>query len=347
MADRWATDFTNTVIDLHELLVGIPVADPRDRIPPIDEPRFAQVVDTRWISDREPGVLIEIAGDARFYPLAVLTRHEIVNDEVGGVPVSVTYCPLCNTAVTFDRRFEDDVLRLGVSGLLRNSDLVMWDLQSETLWQQVTGEGLVGEHAGETLMTIPSAIVRWADFAGDHPRGLAMKDDQGFGAVYGTNPYEFYSSGARPYGFFQGEIDERYPALSRVVGVSVDGGDKAYPFSELAEAGVVNDAIGGRPVVIFWGAADTADALDAPDISEARAIGTGVAYDPVVEGRRLNFTSIGDTRYVDEETGSTWTILGRAIEGELAGVELQLLRHRNEFWFAWQAFFPNAAVWGG
>lgn len=347
IAEVWGTDFTKTVIDLDELLVGIPGPDPRDRIPPIDEPSFGSVAEIDWLEDQEPGVLIEIDDDARFYPLAVLTRHEIVNDEVGGVPLAVTYCPLCNTAVAFDRRFEGETLRLGVSGLLRNSDLVMWDLQTETLWQQVTGEAIVGLHAGKKLTPVGSAIVRWADFELNHPDGLALTNEQGFGSIYGSNPYQYYSSGARPYAFFQGEIDDRYPALSRVVGVSVAEGDKAYPFSEISVTKAVNDFIGGRPVVVFWGAADTTDALDGPDISRARAIGTGIAFDPVVDGRLLTFESIGDTEFVDNETGTTWTILGKAVAGELEGAELELIPHRNEFWFAWQAFYPESLVWDG
>ncbi len=347
MAERWTTDFSKSVIDLDELLVGIPVADPRDRIPPIDDPNFDTVDNTDWIADPEPGVLIDINGDARFYPLGVMTRHEIVNDQVGDVPVAVTYCPLCNTAVAFDRRFEDEVLRLGVSGLLRNSDLVMWDLQSQSLWQQITGEAIVGEHAGKSLTPLASAIVRWADFAVNHPDGLAMTQDQGFGTFYGSNPYEYYSSGARPYNFFQGEIDERYPALERVVGVTVADAEKAYPFSEIQSVRVVNDEVNGQPVVVFWGAADTADALDARDISQARGIGTAVAYDPVVNGQRLTFEAAGDTVFIDNETGTVWTILGKGVEGDLEGEELALLPHRNEFWFAWQAFFPNADVWAG
>lgn len=345
MAQRWGTDFARTIIDLNELLVGIPASDPRDRIPPIDDPSFGSVAEIDWLADQEPGVLVEIDGDARFYPLAVLTRHEIVNDEVGETPVAVTYCPLCNTAVVFDRRLDGQALRFGVSGLLRNSDLVMWDMPSETLWQQVTGQAIVGEHAGEQLTPVGSAIVRWADFAQGNPDGLAMRPDQGFGAIYGSNPYEFYSSGARPYSFFQGEIDDRYPALSRVVGVTVDEGDKAYPFDEISEVRVVNDDIGGRPVVVFWGAEGTTDALDASDISEAMAIGTGIAFDPVVDGRPLTFEPLSDTEFSDLETGTTWTILGRATDGELAGAELTLLPHRNEFWFAWQAFFPDGLVW--
>ena len=344
MADRWETDFSKSLIDLDELLVGIPASDPRDLIPPIDDPSFDPVQETDWIADREPGVLLELSDEARFYPLSILTRHEIVNDTVGDIPVAVTYCPLCNTAVTFDRRLDGSVLRFGVSGLLRNSDLVMWDDRTESLWQQITGEAIVGELAGARLEVIPAGIVRWADFIAAHPEGRALGPDQGFGMVYGSNPYEFYSSQNRPFGFFQGDIDDRLPAMERVVGITLDEGEKAYPFSILEETGVVNDEIGDRPIVVFWGAADTADALDSGDIPSAAAVGTAVAFDPVMEGRRLTFERIGDTTFRDVETGTTWSLLGEAIAGELQGTKLALLPHRNDFWFAWQAFFPEAVL---
>ncbi len=347
MAAIWETDFSNSVIDLNELLVGIPASDPRDAIPPIDDPQFEPVPESDWIQDQEPGVLIEIEGDARFYPLSIMTRHEIVNDDIGGIPVAVTYCPLCNTALAFDRRFEGETLRLGVSGLLRHSDLVMWDDVTQTLWQQITGEAIVGEHAGKSLTPLGSAIVRWADFRDNHPEGQALSPEQGFGRVYGTNPYEFYSSRARPYSFFSGEIDDRFPALERVVGVSINGVDKAYPFSLLNDVKVVHDNIAGQELVVFWGAGDTADALDSGVIANAIGIGTGIVYVPVINGQTLTFEASGDTEFVDNETGSTWTILGKAIAGEFAGEELELLPHRNEFWFAWQAFFPDAQVWTG
>lgn len=347
MAAIWETDFSNSVIDLNELLVGIPASDPRDAIPPIDDPRVEPVSESDWIQDQEPGVLIEVEGDARFYPLSIMTRHEIVNDEIGGIPVAITYCPLCNTALAFDRRFEGETLRLGVSGLLRHSDLVMWDDVTQTLWQQITGEAIVGEHAGKSLTPLGSAIVRWADFRDNHPAGQALSPEQGFGRVYGTNPYEFYSSRARPYGFFSGEIDDRFPALERVVGVSINDVDKAYPFSLINDARVVHDDIASQELVVFWGAGDTADALDSGVIANAIGIGTGIVYVPVVNGQTLTFEASGDTEFVDSETGTTWTILGKAIAGELAGEELELLPHRNEFWFAWQAFFPDAEVWTG
>jgi hypothetical protein len=345
VSGAWSTDFAKATVDLNELLVGIPASDPRDMIPPIDDPLFIHVSEADWLTDQDPGLAVEIDGIARFYPLAVLTRHEIVNDEFGDVPVAVTYCPLCNTGLVFDRRFDGEVLRLGVSGLLRNSDLVMWDNVSQTLWQQITGEGVVGRYAGHTLTPIGSAIVRFADFESTYPDGEAMADNQGFGRAYGRNPYAFYSSREQPYAFFQGEIDDRFPALERVVGVTIDDTSKAYPFSEIDEIRAVNDVVAGEPVVVFWGAPDTADALDSDQISESRGIGTAVAYSSVVDGQTLTFSPLNDTEFFDFETGTTWSLLGKAIDGELAGSELELLPHRNEFWFAWQAFFPDSDVW--
>ena len=221
----------------------------------------------------------------------------------------------------------------------------MWDDVTQTLWQQVTGEAIVGEHAGKSLTPLASAIVRWADFRDTHPDGQALSSDQGFGLVYGSNPYEFYSSRGRPYNFYSGEIDDRFPALERVVGISVNGIDKAYPFSLINKVRVVHDNLAGQELVVFWGASDTADALDSGLIADAIGIGTGIVYNPVVDGERLTFVASGDTEFVDNETGSTWSILGKATSGELAGEELELLPHRNEFWFAWQAFFPDAEVW--
>ncbi len=345
VSSAWSTDFSKATVDLEELLVGIPISDPRDAIPPIDSPQFESVQESDWVGDAEPGVLVEVDGDARFYPLSILTRHEIVNDEFGDTPLAVTYCPLCNTAVTFDRRFEGNTLRLGVSGLLRNSDLVMWDDVSESLWQQITGEGIVGDNAGKQLDLLPTAIVSYEDFRNNHPDGSVMSNDQGFGIPYGTNPYEFYSSRNAPFSFFQGDIDGRYPALERVVGVTVDDTSKAYAFSDIEGVKAVNDVVAGRDIVVLWGAPETADALDSRNIEDSRAVGTGVAFSAEVAGQTLAFEPTDGDLFRDVETGTTWNILGKAVSGELEGEELELITHRNEFWFAWQAFFPNSEVW--
>lgn len=343
----WATDWSKTTIDLAELRIGIFATDPRDAIRPLDDPAFESVdAAAAWLDDRDPGVLVETDAGARFYPLAILTRHEIVNDAFGGVPLAVTYCPLCNTALVFDRRIDGQIHRFGVSGLLRNSDLVMWDDITQSLWQQISGEGIVGDRAGTALTPVPSLIVSFAEFATGFDGGEVLSRETGFGIPYGLNPYEFYSSRDRPYGFFDGEIDPRFPALERVVGVTTDDGSKAYPFSVIATAGAVNDAIGGHPVVVLWGG-DTADALDGPLIGESRAIGTGVAYSPIVDGETLTFSRVDDSVYEDDHTGSRWNILGQATDGPLAGRTLDVMVHRNEFWFAWSAFFADSPVYEG
>lgn len=341
----WGTDWSRTTIAFEELKIGIFASDPRDSITPIDEPVFESVeAGAEWLGEREPGLFLRYDGGARFYPLSILTLHEIINDQIGNLPIAVTYCPLCNTAIVFDRRIDGVTHRLGVSGLLRKSDLVMWDDLTDSLWQQITGEGIVGTYAGTQLTIVPSAIVSFSDFAKSSPAGEVMSRDTGFGYQYGLNPYEFYSSRQRPYGFFEGEPDDRFPALERVVGVSIGGVEKAYPFSLISEALAVNDVIAGTEVVIFWGG-DTADALDGASIAASQAIGTGVAYSPVVDGVPLTFVPTADSVFEDEQTGSSWSITGTAIDGPFAGRVLDPVVHRNEFWFAWAAFFPDGDVY--
>jgi hypothetical protein len=345
VSEDWATDFSRTTIEYDELLIGIRSRPIRDRIPPIDNPKFVAGAGADHVAGREPGLSLDIDGDARFYPLSILTQHEIVNDIVGGRPVAVTFWPLCNSAIVFDRVLHGTELRFGVSGLLRNSDLVMWDNLTESLWQQLTGEGLVGEFAGEQLTFIPSAITSFEDFTRRHPAGQVLGPDQGFGRRYGYNPYVGYSSRSAPFGFFdQSDLDSRFPALERVVNVTVDGTAKAYPFSVLAESAAINDTVAGQDVVVLWGG-DTADALDAGDIPLAQGIGTGIAFSRVVGERSLTFTVYGDGTFADTETGSVWDLTGTALSGELTGTELDPVVHGNEFWFAWAAFNPDAEVY--
>ena len=344
VTEAWPTDWGMRSIDLGELLLGIQMMDPRDAIPPIDQPVFEPAVAASgWLDTRVPGALVLLGGEARFYPLSILHRHEIVNDEIGGIPVAVTYCPLCNTALAFDRRVDGRVLRFGVSGLLRNSDLVMWDDASVSLWQQVTGEAIVGSATGTVLAPVPTAIVAFGEFAASYPDGVSLSRASGAPIPYGSNPYVGYSTRSAPYPFYTGEIDPRYRALERVVGVTEGGAATAYPFPVISEVGAVNDSVGGVKVAVFWGG-DTADALDARQVSEGRSIGTGLAYLRTVGGRELTFTKEGDL-FRDNETSSEWTLLGEAVSGPLAGTRLRIAVHRNEFWFVWGAFYPEGEVY--
>ncbi len=341
----WATDFSNRVIELDELLIGIQTVPIRDRIPPIDNPEFVSTAEVSW-ANSEPGLVLVADQEARFYPLAMLIVHEIVNDEIAGRPVTVTYCPLCNSALVFDPVVDGRTLRFGTSGLLRNSDLVMWDDATESLWQQIGGTGLVGAYAGYRLEVIASAIVSWSDFTDAYPDGKVLAVPGRPTSSYGGNPYVLYSSRDVPYAFFDAaQLDDRYPALERTVGVSSNGFAKGYLFSTVQAAKVINDIVAEVPIVVWW-SPGTSDALDAFETGQGKDIGAALAFDRrLADGTVLEFSPNGDGQFIDNNTGSEWNLLGQALAGDLTGTQLQKVLHTNEFWFAWSAFNPQGEVY--
>lgn len=311
----------------------------RDGIPPIDNPQFDDLATADlWLQDASPVIALEVDGVARAYPLAILTRHEIVNDTISGLPVAVTFCPLCNSAIVFNRRVDGETLRFGVSGLLRNSDLIMWDDQTQSLWQQLTGEGLVGAHTGRLLDIVPSQLVGYAAFKAQYPQGQALSTS---GRFYGSNPYVNYDSNPRPF-LFMGALDERLPATERVLGAVLDGIGIAYPFPALAENGVINDRVGETDVVAVW-QPGAFSALDASTIDRSRDVGMAALFERRVGDRSLTFEAV-DGGIVDMETGSRWNIFGSAIAGELAGAQLTPIHAFPHFWFAWAAFYPETLL---
>ena len=311
----------------------------RDGIPPIDNPQFDDLETAdAWLQDYSPVIALEIDGVARAYPLAILTRHEIANDIVGGVPVAVTFCPLCNSAIVFDRRVDGEDLRFGVSGLLRHSDLIMWDGQTQSLWQQLTGEGIVGAHTGRLLDIVPSQLVGYAAFKTRYPEGEVLSTG---GRLYGSNPYVNYDGSARPF-LFMGALDERLPATERVLGADLEGISVAYPFSLLAEKSVINDRVGERDVVAIWQPGATS-ALDAASIDRSRDVGMAALFERTLGDQTLTFEAV-DGELIDVETGSRWTIFGSAVAGELAGAQLRQINAFPHFWFAWAAFYPDTLL---
>lgn len=329
------------LVPLSEVISGGP---PPDGIPPIDNPKFIAVEEVgEWLTDREPVIAVELNGVAKAYPLQIMTWHEIVNDEFGDEPVTVTFCPLCNTALVFDREVNGTVYDFGTSGRLYNSALVMYDRQTKSWWSQVMGQAIVGELTGTQLKFLPSAIVSWADFKASHPNGLVLSRETGHRRPYGANPYARYDSpGNRPF-LFRGEIDPRLQAMERVVGVEFDGEAKAYSFSALAEERVVADTVGGRDIVVFY-YPGTASALDQRSIADSRDVGAAAVFDPELDGERLTFSIDEAGNVVDDQTGSTWNILGEATGGPMEGKKLTPIVHGNHFWFAWAAFNPETAV---
>jgi hypothetical protein len=337
----WITDFRKASISREELTQG----QIKDGIPAISEPRFLSVPEVDFLGEQEPVVAFQQGDDVRAYPLQIMTWHEIVNDVVDGRPVLITFCPLCNTAIAFDRTVNGHVLEFGVSGFLRKSDLVMFDRASESFWQQITGEALVGQFTGTKLDVLPSSIVAWSDFRETFPEGKVLSRRTGFNRPYGNNPYEGYDDvNSSPF-LFRGDTDGRLAAMERVVTVEIEGDVAAYPFSRLEANPVVNDSVGGEAIVVFF-KPGTASALDLSSIADSRDVGSGTAFSPIVGGRTLSFSSDGDT-FKDAETGSTWDIFGKASAGELQGKTLTPIVSGNHFWFAWAAFKPETRVWDG
>ena len=342
ISENWATDWNRHTVPYDELLALLPR---RDGIPAIDDPKFVSAEEAAaWVAGNEPVIAFEQNGDARAYPLQILTLHEIVNDVVGDLPVTITFCPLCNSAIVFDRRLGDEVYDFGTSGWLRHSDLVMYDRQTESLWQQFTGEGIVGELAGEQLTFLPSSIVSFDDFQEAFPDGLILSRDTGHQRPYGQNPYPGYDRiGENPFAFL-GVPDGRLAAMERVITVSLDDVDVAYPLAVLFEAGVINDNQAGQDLAIFH-EGGTASALDMPIIQLGADVGATGVFDPNLNGEKLTFLKEDDT-IKDEQTGSSWNILGQATDGPLAGEVLEPLVHGDHFWFAWAAFQPDTLIFG-
>ena len=334
----WKTDFSKSSIDLDHVVSG---GVPRDGIPPIDNPRFQPVDSVYHLSANSPVVALNIAGDARAYPLEVLTRHEIVNDVVGEIPVAVTFCPLCNSALVYDRRVDGEALRFGVSGNLLNSDLIMWDDATESWWQQLTGYAIVGAYTGRRLDFVTSQMISFAVFRARYPLGKVLQGP--FGA-YGRNPYTGYDSSAAPF-LFRGRPDDRLQATERVLGAEVADLPVAYSFPLLRQRRVINDTVGDVDIVVFW-QAGAASALDRADIDSSRDVGMALMFERrLADGRTLSFFHDG-YGFADYETGSRWNILGEAYEGPLAGTSLRQAHAATHFWFAWAAFHPATLLDG-
>ena len=267
--EGWATNFDRIAIEPSEILSGGP---PKDGIPSIDDPSFVALDAYDELDDREPVIGLEIEGDARAYPLRVLTWHEIVNDTVGGLPVIVTYCPLCNAALVFDRRLDGEPVEFGTTGKLRNSDLVMYDRETESWWQQFTGEAIVGDRLGERLALVPSRLESWGEFKARHPEGKVLVPPEPRRRDYGRNPYVGYDSAYKPF-LYRGDLPEGIKPMERVVVVRDAAGEPdVVTLSAVRESGTYD--LDGT--TLSWSEGQ-ASALDTQDIRKGRDVGTVIA----------------------------------------------------------------------
>lgn len=251
-----------------------PGGPPKDGIPSIDEPSFIPVAKEAELGDTEPVIGLIINGDARAYPLRILMWHEIVNDVVGETPVTVTYCPLCNSSIVFDRRLAEGVVDFGTTGMLRNSDLVMYDRQTESWWQQFLGEAIIGSLTGRKLTMIPSRLESWASFKARAPEGkVLVPNDPGF-RDYGRNPYVGYDTADRPF-LYRGEMPDGIEPMARVVAV----GNEAWPMKRVRDAGMIEH----NDLIISWSPGQ-ASALDSRNLMDGRDVGNVVVQRRTANG---------------------------------------------------------------
>ena len=347
---EFTTDFNKHSVPYSEILSGGP---PKDGIPALKEPQFVSVSEAdAWLKPAEPVILVQVGEDARAYPIQILIWHEIANDTVGGEPLVVTFCPLCNTAIAFKRTVNPStssgqggqVLDFGTTGRLRYSNLIMYDRQTETWWQQATGEAIAGELTGTQLEFYPAAIISWQDFKAAHQDGRVLSRETGYPRDYGHNPYVGYDDVNNPPFLYRGPVTpDQLPPVARVLTLDLNGEAVAYPYETLEKIGVANDMVGGEAVVIFW-QPGTVSPLDSASTASGHDVGAAAAFSRMVDERTLTFVA-EEGLIKDDETGSTWNVLGVATSGPLAGRQLIQVISVNHFWFSWAAFRPETRIY--
>jgi Protein of unknown function (DUF3179) len=305
---------------------------PADGIPSIDKPKFLQVRKAEeFLDDSDLVVGLNINGDVRAYPLQILVWHEIVNDKVGGIPVAVTYCPLCFTNQVFNRTMNDgQILEFGTSGKLYNSNLVMYDRTTKSLWSQAMGQGLVGKFVGVKLERIPFDVAYWKEWKQLYPDSDVLSTDTGSARPYGADPYgDYYTNG--DVLFPVSNSDDRLGLKEIVIGLENNGQYRAYKLQEVENKKVINDQINGKPIALL--------SLHPFMVR---------AYDPLIDGQVLKFSyNAKDQNFVDTRTGSLWNFEGKAISGQMKGKQLTRLPFDEGFWFEWVAFHPKTEIYDG
>jgi len=345
----WKTDIKKHTVKLSEIMVVLP----KGSFPKIDRPKYVGRQEAmKMFFGKEPVIAVSLNGQAKAISLNMLTTHEMVNDDLGGVPILATYCPLCNAGLVYNRQVKINgktkLLDFEVSGMLRNSDMVMMDTKTETLWQQLTGEGIVGTYAGTTLTTIPSMIVSVDEFFTRYPMGQILSKKTGIiqaEKYYGYNPYVNYDSKVKPIPQFINplNVSTRLPAMERVVDIESQGNYKIYPFSAIAKKGVIHDDFKSAKIVLFY-KSGTISVMDKADITKSKDVGTVTVFKRFLDGKEYHFKNIGDD-FIDDNSHSKWDIMGYCYEGSSKGKQLEIEPHGNHFAFAWFAFHPKTKIY--
>lgn len=305
----------------------------RDAIPPIYDPRYVDAATGDWLLDTDLiiGYVAE-DGTAYAYPAKILNFHEIVNTTLAGQPIAVTYCPLCASAVVFDRRLGEHTLTLGNTSALYESGMVMVDNETDTYWYHVGGDAILGELTAERLEILPATTTNWSTWLQAHPDTMVLSRDTGYRINYDNNVFYDYSRRLDAGGFVfpvsDAALDDRLSPATVVLAVEEGDEALAFPLVELGSA-ATHVTLGGRPMVIF----------------SSQFGPTGAAFVPEAAGQALTFF-FDEDGWRDEETGTLWSVDGLGLEGPLAGEQLQRIPARYLFWFAAVASTPGIGVFG-
>ena len=311
--------------------------DLRDAIIPVDLPVYGTADALPWLED-EDLILGYESGDETFaYPINILNFHEIVNDNIGGVPVLITYCPLCFSGVVFSREVEGQTLTFGNTSALYQSDLVMYDHQTNSYWFQVAGEAVVGTLTGSRLESLPSATMPWANWKALHPETLLITGVEGgletlftgasYGNGFGSGYQDRINSEQFAFPVDKDKLDGRLSAGEIVLTVEIGDAVTAFPLGDI-DGGAINGEVGGEPVVVFTATGGL----------------SVTAFSRKVDGQTLSLEYAGAGRFIDQETGTSWDFAGRGGDGPLAGNRLERVSTRRSFWFAVAISFPGIEI---
>jgi hypothetical protein len=245
------SDGTKYIVNPDKIRTGVNALDPKDKIPSIDDPKYVTVEEAdEWIQDNELVLALEHKGVKRVYPLQILVWHEIVNDNVGGDPLLITYCPLCGSGIAYERLIDGEEVEFGTSGKLYNSNLIMYDRKTETYWQQIDGKAIVGELTGDELVEVSIDTVVWRDWKVEHPDSEVLSQDTGHSRSYGQDPYGSYYEDSNLFFPVETEDSSIHPKTV-TFGIEVDGMFKAYLEKDLIEAeGLIEDTVNGVKVKV-------------------------------------------------------------------------------------------------
>lgn len=324
-------------VPLDKIVSGGP---PQDGIPSIDNPKFQSVQEADEILEDSELVLgLNINGDIRAYPLQILVWHEIVNDVVGGEPVAITYCPLCFTNQVFNRTLNDgSIVEFGTSGKLYNSNLVMYDRKSNSLWSQALGEGIVGDYSGVKLERIPFDIAFWKEWKKLYHESKVLTRDTGTVRPYGADPYgDYYTNDLILFPVTND--DKRLGLKEIIIGLEDKSQYKAYKLQDIETDKVINDVIGD----------DKKIALVSLEPFMVRVFDRVIDSDNNDEGNKnividLFYNQTNNT-LIDKVTNSELNFEGKFIKGQLQDIQLKQLPMDQGFWFEWVAFHPETEVY--